>query len=46
VIADTSAWVEFLRRTGSRCDLRVRKALRAEQPVWMPAVVLPALQLL
>ena len=33
VIADTSAWVEFLRATGSRCDLRLRKAFRAEQAV-------------
>ena len=43
MIADTSAWVEFLRMTGSRCDLRLRKALRAEQTVWMPAVVLQEL---
>jgi predicted nucleic acid-binding protein len=43
VIADTSAWVEFLRATGSRCDLRLRKAFRAEQTVWMPAVVLQEL---
>ena len=43
MIADTSAWVEFLRATGSRCDLRLRKAFRAEQTVWMPAVVLQEL---
>ena len=43
MIADTSAWVEFLRRTGSRCDLLLRKALRAEQSVWLPAVVLQEL---
>ncbi len=43
MIADTSAWVEFLRATGSRCDLRLRKAFRAEQAVWMPAVVLQEL---
>jgi predicted nucleic acid-binding protein len=43
VIADTSAWVEFLRATGSRSDLRLRKAFRAEQTVWMPAVVLQEL---
>ena len=43
MIADTSAWVEFLRATGSRCDLRLRKALRAEQAVWMPSVVLQEL---
>ncbi len=43
MIADTSAWVEFLRATGSRCDLRLRKAFRAEQTVWMPSVVLQEL---
>ncbi len=43
MIADTSAWVEFLRATGSRCDLRLRKAFRAEQTVWVPAVVLQEL---
>jgi predicted nucleic acid-binding protein len=43
VIADTSAWVEFLRQTGSRCDLRLRKAFRTEQIVWLPAVVLQEL---
>lgn len=43
MIADTSAWVEFLRATGSRCDLRLRKAFRTEQPVWMPSVVLQEL---
>ena len=43
MIADTSAWVEFLRGTGSRCDLRLRKALRAQQTVWLPAVVLQEL---
>jgi hypothetical protein len=43
VIADTSAWVEFLRATGSRCDLRLRKALRSEETVWLPAVVLQEL---
>lgn len=43
MIADTSAWVEFLRTTGSRCDLRLRKAFRTEQTVWVPAVVLQEL---
>ena len=43
MIADTSAWVEFLRATGSRCDLLLRKAFRAEQTVWMPVVVLQEL---
>ena len=43
MIADTSAWVEFLRTTGSRCDLRLRKAFRTRQTVWVPAVVLQEL---
>ena len=43
MIADTSAWVEFLRATGSRCDLRLRKALPADQIIWLPAVVLQEL---
>lgn len=43
MIADTSAWVEFLRTTGSRCDLRLRKAFRTEQTVWVPAVVVQEL---
>ena len=43
VIADTSAWVEFLRGTGSRCDLRLRQAFQFEQIVWLPAVVLQEL---
>lgn len=29
--------------TGSRCDLRLREAFRAEQTVWVPAVVLQEL---
>ncbi len=40
MIADTSAWVEYLRATGSRCHLLLRAALRREEEVWMPAVVL------
>lgn len=43
MIADTSAWVEFLRATGSRCDLRLRKAFRNVEAVWLPAVVLQEL---
>lgn len=43
MIADTSAWVEFLWMTGSRCALRLRKAFCAGQTVWMPAVVLQEL---
>lgn len=40
MIADTSAWVEYLRATGSRCHLLLRAALRRHEEVWMPAVVL------
>jgi predicted nucleic acid-binding protein len=40
VIADTSAWVEFLRATGSRCHHVLIDALQREQTIWMPPVVL------
>ena len=40
MIADTSAWVEYLRATGSRCHLLLRAALQREEAVWVPAVVL------
>lgn len=40
MIADTSAWIEFLRSTGSRCDRLLGDTLAREQPIWMPAVVL------
>jgi predicted nucleic acid-binding protein len=40
VLIDTSAWVEYLRATGSRHDLAVASALRSPQGVLMPAVVL------
>lgn len=40
MIADTSAWIEYLRATGSRSHIVLRAALRREEPVWLPAVVL------
>jgi predicted nucleic acid-binding protein len=39
MIVDSSAWVELLRSTGSRIDLRLRRALRAGDPVAIPDVV-------
>ena len=43
MIADTSAWVEFLRGTGSRSHRILQDALAREQTVWLPAVVLQEL---
>lgn len=40
MIVDTSAWIEFLRGTGSRAHLALRAALREAQPIWVPLVVL------
>ena len=40
VLIDTSAWVEYLRATGSRHDHAVASALRSPQGVLIPAVVL------
>ncbi|MBC7601746.1 MAG: PIN domain-containing protein [Ramlibacter sp.] len=39
MIIDSSAWIEFLRSTGSAVDLRVRRALRRREPLRMPDVV-------
>jgi len=39
VIVDTSAWIEFLRVTGSRADLELRRAFNNASPVWVPEVV-------
>jgi len=36
MIVDSSAWIEFLRATGSSVDRRLRRALRAGEPVRMP----------
>jgi predicted nucleic acid-binding protein len=39
VIVDTSAWIEFLRGTGSRTDLMLRQAFQNASAIWMPEVV-------
>lgn len=39
MIADSSAWVEMLRRTGSQADLRLQQALRAGSRLLMPHAV-------
>jgi predicted nucleic acid-binding protein len=33
ILVDTSAWIEYLRATGSRVDLRLRDLLATEQPI-------------
>ena len=43
MIADTSAWVELLRGTGSRGHRLLQQALQREQTVWLPAGVLQEL---
>jgi predicted nucleic acid-binding protein len=40
MLIDTSAWVEFLRQTGSAANLRVVEALRADQVVTTDPVVM------
>ena len=39
MILDTSAWIEFLRVTGSRADLALRRAFKNVSPIWIPEVV-------
>ena len=39
MILDTSAWIEFLRATGTRADLELRRAFKNASPVWIPEVV-------
>jgi predicted nucleic acid-binding protein len=39
VIVDTSAWIEFLRRTGSRSDRALRQAFKNASAIWLPEVV-------
>lgn len=39
MIADTSAWIEFLRASDSLVDRRLRQALRDDEEVWVPDVV-------
>ncbi|PKO59877.1 MAG: VapC toxin family PIN domain ribonuclease [Betaproteobacteria bacterium HGW-Betaproteobacteria-18] len=39
MIADTSAWIEFLRASDSAADRRMRRAFRDDEAVWVPDVV-------
>ena len=39
MIVDTSAWVEYLRKTGSPTHLALRASVRADQPIGIPAAV-------
>ena len=39
MIADTSAWIEFLRASGSVEDVRMQRALRGAEAILMPEVV-------
>ncbi|WP_332777189.1 type II toxin-antitoxin system VapC family toxin [Polaromonas sp.] len=39
MIADSSAWIELLRATGSLVDLRLQQAIRASETLLMPEVV-------
>jgi len=43
VLVDTSAWVEYLRATGSKHDQALGRALQSPDGVLMPAVVLQEL---
>lgn len=40
MMVDTSAWIEYLRGTGSSADRRVLRALREGEAIVVPAVVL------
>ncbi len=40
MIVDSSAWVEFLRATGSREHLRIKKALQERSPLLLCSTVL------
>jgi hypothetical protein len=39
VIADSSAWIEYLRASGSAAHRRLRDALARREPVWMLDVI-------
>lgn len=39
MIADSSAWIELLRASGSAVDLRLRQALRKGEPLRIPDIV-------
>lgn len=40
MIVDTSAWVEYLKATGSFCDLRLQQGLQDGRTLLLPSVVL------
>ena len=35
MIADTSAWIDFIRATGSVAHLKLKGALQRREPIWM-----------
>ncbi len=39
MMADSSAWIDFLRATGSHANRRLRDALARRETVWIPDVV-------
>jgi predicted nucleic acid-binding protein len=39
MIADTSAWIEFLRASGSPADIKLRQAMRDAEAILVPEVV-------
>ena len=39
MIVDTSAWIEFLRGTGSPSDLALQQAFKNASAIWIPEVV-------
>ncbi len=39
MIVDTSAWIEFLRGTGSHAHLRLKQAFNEAGAIWIPEVV-------
>ena len=39
MIADSSAWIEFLRATGSHANRLLRDAIARRETVWIPGVV-------
>ena len=43
MIVDTSAWVEYLRKTGSPTHLALRSGVRTDKPIASPAVVVTEL---
>lgn len=39
MIADSSAWIAYLRNTDTAATHRLHRALSRQEPLWMPAVV-------